>query len=89
MAKEWIANFEGHEIRVVNTWFSGAKLYIDGDCRDENKQLIATSRDRPLLSANLPDASGRPRKLEVFLYSVTITHAKICLDGTIIGGEVF
>ncbi len=28
--KEWVTEVEGKKIRVVNTWFSGAKLYLDG-----------------------------------------------------------
>ncbi|WP_286235834.1 hypothetical protein [Thalassotalea sediminis] len=43
---------KGHKVKVVNSWFSGAKLYIDGDVRDQDKTLFAFG-NKALLSANL------------------------------------
>lgn len=41
-----------HEIRVINNWFSGAKLYVDGEARDSDSTWVAFSRET-LMSANL------------------------------------
>lgn len=86
--KEWMTEYKGHQIRVLNTWFSGAKLYVDGDCRDECKELVNVSRDRPLLSASL-EIDGERHVIEVFIVSVVSTLAKICVNGKQVGGDVF
>ena len=36
MKKVFDVTYEGHHIQVVNTWFNGEKLYIDGKLQDEN-----------------------------------------------------
>ena len=82
--KEWIAKHNNHTIRVVNTWFSGAKLYIDGECRDTTSALIATKKDSPLLSAKLNDEEV----VEIYLIAMYTTKAKICVNGEQIGGDV-
>ncbi len=83
--KEWMAKHEDHEIRVVNTWLGGAQLYIDGELRDTCEKLLATDASRPLLSASI----GERQTVEIFIESVVTTKAKICVNGTQVGGEVF
>jgi hypothetical protein len=39
MKKEFEVYYQGHSIQVVNTWFGGEKLYIDGELQDENLGL--------------------------------------------------
>ena len=90
MTKEWITEYNGHRIRVQSTWFSGAKLYIDGECRDTNHQLIVISGTIPRLSARLVESDGQTHIVEVFVKAPLFTvKAKICLDGRQIGGDVF
>lgn len=47
----WIANVEGHEIKVIND--AHATMYIDGVEADKEKGLISLGC---FLSANLPDS---------------------------------
>ena len=54
MRKEFNFKVKGHDIRVTNAWFRGAKLYVDGDLRDFDKSLIATGKSA-LMSADLGD----------------------------------
>ena len=90
MTKEWIAEYNGHRIRVQNTWFSGARLYIDGECRDTNQQFFALSGAIPRLSACLVDSEGQKHVIEVFAKAPLFTvKAKICVDGRQIGGDGF
>jgi hypothetical protein len=86
--KEWLAEFNGHQIRVVNTWLGGAKLYIDGDVRDTSAQQITVDKKGPLLSARLPNGDGGGQLVEVFLVAWFTTKAKICIDGKQIAGDV-
>jgi len=84
MTKEWLTVYKGHKIRVVNTWFSGAKLYVDDECKDTNQQLFSTDATRPILTAKLGDES-----VEIFMKSILTTKAKICVGGEQVGGDVF
>ena len=54
MLKEFNFKISDTKIRIVNTWFSGAKLYVNGEYRDYNNQLLILSKE-VLLSANLGD----------------------------------
>ncbi len=90
MTKEWIAEYNGHRIRVQNTWFSGARLYIDGECRDICKQIFVVSGAFPRLSASFVNSDSQKHVVEVFLKAPFFTvQAKICVDGRQIGGDVF
>jgi hypothetical protein len=82
--KEWFADYGGYKIRVVNTWFGGAKLYINGECRDKNSAFIALGET--LLSAKLNEAGDI---VEVSISAVLTTKAKILVNKTQIGGDLF
>ena len=88
--KEWLCKYKDHTIRVVNTWFGGAKLYIGGDCKDICKDFFAVSGKAPLLSGSLPDTGGdKPDIVEVYMVSFLTTRTKICVNGEQVGGDVF
>ena len=86
--KELTAKFKGHDIRVVNTWFSGAKLYIDSDLQDTSQELFSVSGNRPLLSSSLTVDETR-HTVEVFMKAILTTKIKICVDGKMVAGELF
>jgi hypothetical protein len=83
----WIARFEGHEIRVVNTWFRGAKLYVDGVCVAEDRSIFALSA-RPVLEHKLTDAAGNERTIRVVVEAVITVKCAIFVDDVQYGGEV-
>lgn len=49
--KEWNTTHKGHQIRIENGWFSGERLFIDGELQDEQigyalrSRLYGTIRD--------------------------------------------
>lgn len=86
--KEWIANYNGCQIRVTNSWFGAAKLYTDGDCRDTNSDMFVPSHS-PALRARVTPANGQPFMVEVYVKAVVTVKARICVDGKQIGGDVF
>ncbi|MGB0892885.1 MAG: hypothetical protein ACPGUD_00630 [Parashewanella sp.] len=55
MRKTFAFNIQGHNVTITNSWFSGAKLYVDGNLRDTDKTMVAKG-NKSLLSANLGDA---------------------------------
>jgi hypothetical protein len=88
VAKRWSAVYDGHEILVVNTWFS-CKLYIDRECRDTNQEAVAWNAERPRLSASLPGEGGKSHTVVVYAKSRWGVRIKICVDGHQVGGDVF
>ncbi|KAF0176532.1 MAG: hypothetical protein IV086_14635 [Hyphomonadaceae bacterium] len=87
-AKEWVAEYKGHKIRVCNTWFFGAKLYIDGERRDTDNELLAFGA-KPIMSARLVRDDSQSDLVEVFVRAVFTVKAKIYADGKQIGGDDF
>jgi hypothetical protein len=88
MKKEWIAQIQGRQIRVTNSWLRGAKLYIDGEQRAANTNLFANPT-RPSLSSNLVQGDNTTPLVEIFFNAIVTVKAKICVDGTQIAGDSF
>lgn len=87
MKKEVVARVEGVDIRVVNTWFSGAKLYIDGDCKDTSNSLFVSS-GAPTLAGTF-DVNGQKHRVEVYMRAILTVQIKIMVDGVMVAGEMF
>ena len=85
--KEWVADFQGHSIRVTNTWLGGTKLYIDGNCRDTNNDMFAVSSTKVRLTARIDSSNPTSALVEVFFKAILAVNAKICVDGKQIGGD--
>ena len=74
---EFIVN--GHKVKIVNSWLRGAKLYVDGDFRDQDSSLLATGGEA-LLSAKLADFGI----LEIFPKSALVS---VEMDAFLITGD--
>jgi len=83
----WIADCQGHQIRVTNSWTHGVKLYIDGVLRAENKSLLFANPRRPAISVTLSEAYASP-KIEVFFTAILSVRAKIVVDGKKVAGDL-
>ncbi|QYJ99425.1 hypothetical protein K0J45_09620 [Shewanella alkalitolerans] len=68
MRKVFEFTVKNHKVKIVNSWSRGAKLYIDGECRDHDSTFFANGKIA-LLSANL----GEFGILEVFPLSGLIS----------------
>ena len=89
--KEWVATYNGCQIRVANSWFGIAKLYklyIDDDLRDTNVGTLVSPHS-PALSVRVTPANLQPFLVEVYVKSRATVKAKICVDGKQIGGDTF
>lgn len=87
--KEWTASHNGKAIRVVNTWFNGARLYINGECRDTNTKLFAIrTPERPHLSAPLEPSDLSSPLVTVYFQAVLSVKAKIMVGGECVAGDL-
>lgn len=41
MKSIWIANYDGNEIKIVNTWFNGERLFVNGKLQDDRFSLFS------------------------------------------------
>lgn len=78
----------GTEIKVVNTWFHGAKLFVNGQEVAVNNKYFALSKSHPVMSVRTL-VDGTERLIEVFAFAVLTVKLKICLDGKQIAGDKF
>ena len=69
--------YENHKIRVTNGWFSGDKLYVDGEFRDNSSAMIQTNKNFSMLLAKL---SGN-EIMEVYGISIAAIKIKNCVNG--------
>lgn len=76
MKKVFEANYEGHRIQVENRWFSGEKLYVNGELQDENLGLAF----RGTLNGNLRINSNESKIIKVTLGGFFGIHCKIFID---------
>jgi hypothetical protein len=81
--KTWVCRFQDHEIRVVNTWFSGAKLFVDGQLVAKDTGLFSISRLKPLIDVDILDG----HRIQVFVVALFTVQAAIFIDGLQYGGE--
>ncbi|MFZ5844106.1 MAG: hypothetical protein ACOY3E_14555 [Pseudomonadota bacterium] len=84
--KEWLAEVDGHEIRLINTWTNGAYLYIDGLLRDTNHDLFAVRRSR-LMSARMIRGDDSSPLVEVFVQALFTVKAQIKVNGRHVAGD--
>ncbi|OKY25848.1 hypothetical protein [Thalassotalea sp. PP2-459] len=54
MRKIFEFNVKGHKVKVINHWFGGMKLYVDGNIKDTDSSLFAFGKTA-LLSTGLDD----------------------------------
>jgi hypothetical protein len=84
--KEWTADYNDHEIRFVNTWFSGASLYVDGKCVDKSYMMfLAPAGVTEFLTASLSSTE----KVYVDVWANTSAKARIRVNDKQIGGDLF
>ncbi len=81
MKTEWLAEFDGHQIRVVNPWFSGAKLYIDGECRDTDHRFFSVNWSTPALSARLEQGNTKSALVEIYCKAIFVVNVRILVNG--------
>lgn len=86
--KTVVAHVGGTEIKVVNTWFSGAKLLVNQEVVAENNDYLALSKSKPLMTAKVL-IEGSEKFVEVFAFAVFTVKIKICVDGIQVAGNSF
>ena len=78
---------DGREIVAENTWFSGERLYVDGELVAEAQTAFNVSESHPLLEARFTGLSGETHYIEVYIVAVVTTKLMVCVDGEYAAGD--
>lgn len=85
--KEIIADHNGSHIRVTNTWFGGAKLYVDGECKDTCKDAFPSPNSACMSAVAINN--GEKSVIEIYIKAIFTVKIKVCVNGQQIGGDKF
>jgi hypothetical protein len=86
--KVFNAQYKDTEIQVVNTWFGGCRLYIDGEEKDLCTEFFSVTGAKPCLSTVI-ESDGEEVLIEAFARAILSVKFKICANGEFIGGNEF
>ncbi|PIC99630.1 MULTISPECIES: hypothetical protein [unclassified Sporosarcina] len=80
MKKVFEAIYEGHRIQVENRWFSGEKLYVDGELQDENLGVAF----RGTLNGRIRNKGNGSKSIKVALGGFFSVHCKVFVDNILV-----
>ena len=75
MRSEWIVKYENTEIKVVNTWFNGERLYVNNELQDERYGFFGSN-----LTGHLMDSKGERKDIKVHLHSTLSVNCIVFID---------
>lgn len=75
MRSEWVTNYENSEIRVVNTWFDGEKLYVNKELQDERFGLVSSD-----LTGHVFNEKGERKNIKVNLGGALTVSCRVFVD---------
>ncbi|ARF12987.1 hypothetical protein [Sporosarcina ureae] len=80
MKKVFEAIYEGHRLQVENRWFTGEKLYVDGELHDENLGLAF----RGTLNGRIRNKENESKSIKVTLGGFFSIHCKVFVDHVLV-----
>jgi hypothetical protein len=76
MKSEWIAIYEGSEIKVTNSWFTGEKLFVNNELQDEQLNFITPSK----LTGKLTTKDGKQLNIKANISGFAATSCRLFVD---------
>jgi hypothetical protein len=76
MKSEWIAKYEDSEIKIINNWFSGEKLFVNGELQDEQLNFITPSR----MTGNLINRNGEKLDIKANISGFFTVSCRLFVD---------
>ena len=76
MKSEWIAKYEGNEIKITNNWFSGEKLFVNDELQDEQLNFITPSN----MSGAIIKSNGEKLSIKANISGFLTTSCRLFVD---------
>jgi len=81
MKKVFRATCDGHQIVVENKWFTGEKLYVNGELQDEN---VGLAFSRATLTGKLIMDHSEMKDIKVTVGGNLRVHCRVFVDNELI-----
>ena len=52
MKSVWATNYQGNQIKIINTWFGGEQLFVNGVLQDKKFSFFSANLSGHLLNSN-------------------------------------
>lgn len=75
MQSEWIGSYENSEIKVVNTWFDGEKLFVNNELQDEKFGLFGSD-----LTGHVINENGERKNIKAHLGGLISITCRVFVD---------
>ena len=75
-------------IKFENTWFSGAKLFVDGELLVKDNSMFALDKNSPQVAKKIL-VDGAEYLIEVFAYAIFTVKLKLHVNGEFVAGDRF
>ncbi|MBL4747123.1 MAG: hypothetical protein JKY08_12290 [Flavobacteriaceae bacterium] len=79
MQSEWIGSYENTEIKVVNTWFDGEKLFVNNELQDEKFGLFGSD-----LTGHVINKNGERKNIKAHLGGSMSITCRVFVDDKIL-----
>jgi hypothetical protein len=76
MKSEWIAKYENHDIKIVNNWFTGEKLFVNNELQDEQLNFITPSK----MTGNLLNIKGEKLNIKANISGFFTVSCRLFID---------
>jgi hypothetical protein len=76
MNSEWIVKYDDNEIKVVNSWFSGEKLFVNNELQDEQLNFITPSN----MTGSLTDKNGVKLNIKTNISGFFTASCRLFID---------
>ena len=76
MKSEWNTKYEETEIKIINSWFSGEKLYINNQLQDEQLNFITPSN----MTGNLINKLGEKLSIKANISGFFTVSCRLFID---------
>ena len=76
MKSEWNTKYEETEIKIINSWFRGEKLYINNELQDEQLNFITPSN----MTGNLINKQGEKLSVKANLSGFFTVSCRLFID---------
>ncbi len=76
MKSEWVANYDGNEIKVTNSWFGGERLFVNNELQDEQLSFITPSN----MTGSLIDKNGEKLNIKTNISGFFTVSCRLFID---------
>lgn len=75
MKSIWTTNYENNEIKVENTWFSGERLFVNGELQDKKNGFFSSN-----LTGHILNSDNEKEQIKVNLFGWIKIDCKLFIN---------